>query len=180
MPRGVGLNRSKVIDLAAEIADEKGLDALNLTELARRCGVRKPSLYKHVDGLPDLHSALAARAYLAVQAAMQDAKDTAELAHRWRKWALDHPGTYMAATPTHLKLTAEGRQAGAQVMSAVLRHLEKEGLCSGQPLQAARALRSLVHGFVVLEIVGGFGVNSDVDSSFSLAIEALIGGLSQA
>jgi AcrR family transcriptional regulator len=62
MPRA-GLDREAVIAAAAELADSRpdGLDAVTLTGLADRLGVRTPSLYAHIDGLADLRRQLGAR-----------------------------------------------------------------------------------------------------------------------
>ncbi len=50
----VGLDHEAVIQAAAELADERGVDALTLAALATRLGIRSQSLYAHVDGLDGL------------------------------------------------------------------------------------------------------------------------------
>lgn len=76
MPR-VGLSRERVVGEAAALADEVGYDGLTRADLAARCGVRVPSLYKHVDGLDALRGSVAV---LAVR----------ELAHELRSAAVGH------------------------------------------------------------------------------------------
>ena len=61
MPRA-GLTKARVIDEAAQMADEIGLSHLTLAALADRLGVRYPSLYKHVDGMDGLQRGIAVRA----------------------------------------------------------------------------------------------------------------------
>src|SRR5262249_53912537 len=58
MPRA-GLDSESVVAAAAAMADEDGLEAVTLTRLAGRLGVRTPSLYAHVRGLDDLRGRLA-------------------------------------------------------------------------------------------------------------------------
>jgi AcrR family transcriptional regulator len=60
MPRA-GLDPDAVVASAAALADAEGLDALTLARVAADLGIRSPSLYAHVDGLPDLRRRLAAR-----------------------------------------------------------------------------------------------------------------------
>ena len=43
------LDTGQVVDCAAELADADGLDAVTLTRVAERLGVRQPALYRHVD-----------------------------------------------------------------------------------------------------------------------------------
>ena len=50
MPRA-GLTRDRVIEHAAAVADEVGVDNLTLAAVAQRCGVSLPGLYKHIEGL---------------------------------------------------------------------------------------------------------------------------------
>jgi len=40
----------------------------------------------------------------------------------------------------------------------------------------ARAFRSAVHGFVLLEAAGGFGIPVDLDDSFDRLVATLAGG----
>ena len=53
MPRA-GLTPEGIVTEAALLADRDGLGALTLADLAAHLGVRSPSLYNHLDGLPDL------------------------------------------------------------------------------------------------------------------------------
>jgi AcrR family transcriptional regulator len=48
------LNRERVLRAAVELADERGIDALTMRELASRLGVEGASLYNHVDSKGDL------------------------------------------------------------------------------------------------------------------------------
>ena len=48
------LDHAAVIQAAADLADAEGFDQLTLASLAERLGVRVPSLYNHVSGLPGL------------------------------------------------------------------------------------------------------------------------------
>src|SRR5438552_6290750 len=59
MSRRAGLDQASVVEAAAKLVDEKGIDQLTLGRLAERLGVRTPSLYNHVAGLPGLKHDLA-------------------------------------------------------------------------------------------------------------------------
>src|SRR5438552_7078794 len=50
----VGLDQSTVVEAAAKLVDEEGIEQLTLGRLAERLGVRTPSLYNHIAGLPGL------------------------------------------------------------------------------------------------------------------------------
>src|SRR5919108_4531499 len=59
MSHRVGLDQATVVEAAARLVDEEGIDQLTLGRLAERLGVRTPSLYNHVAGLPGLKRDLA-------------------------------------------------------------------------------------------------------------------------
>src|SRR6266568_2078169 len=59
MSHRAGLDRSTVVEAAARLVDEEGIEQLSLGRLAERLGVRTPSLYNHVAGLPGLKHDLA-------------------------------------------------------------------------------------------------------------------------
>lgn len=173
MPRGVGLDRDKVVDAAAALVDELGPDALTLATLADRLDVRSPSLFKHVSGLDDLRVAVAARAYRGLDAALAThADDLVAIAHAWRAWAAEHPGVYALAA----RVPADRLDTSATLARVLAAVALSTG--PGEPaVHGARALRALVHGFVLLEQAGGFGLPAAVDTSFDAAVQALVAGL---
>ena len=102
MPRA-GLNRERIAQQAAAVADETGLDRLTLAAVAARCGVSLPGLYKHVDGLDAVKrdiAVLAVReltAELAQAAAGLAGRDAlVALSRAYRGYARAHPGRYAA------------------------------------------------------------------------------------
>src|SRR5438128_6324172 len=59
MSHRVGLDQVTVVEAAAKLVDEEGIAQLSLGHLAERLGIRTPSLYNHVAGLPGLKHDLA-------------------------------------------------------------------------------------------------------------------------
>src|SRR5205085_11165629 len=59
MSHRMGLDQASVVEAAARLVDEEGLEQLSLGRLAERLGVRTPSLYNHVAGLTGLKHDLA-------------------------------------------------------------------------------------------------------------------------
>ena len=46
----VGLDKKKIIEAAANMADEKGITNVTMKVLATELGIKSPSLYKHFSG----------------------------------------------------------------------------------------------------------------------------------
>ena len=56
----------------------------------------------------------------------------------------------------------------------MLKVLAPYGLHDDDALHAVRGIRSLLHGFTMLEIVGGFGLPLELDESFRRLVEMFI------
>lgn len=181
MPRA-GLDQARVVQAAAELADEQGLGALTLARLAARLGIRAPSLYAHVGGLDDLRRRIASAGASHLAEALQEAAagrsgsdGLRAIADAYRAFAKAHPGTYAALQRADDR--GVDSEAGARViavLAAVLRSYELQG---DDAIHAVRAIRSALHGFVLLETGHGFGMPLDLDESFRRLVELLDRGL---
>jgi AcrR family transcriptional regulator len=183
MPR-VGLDAGRVVDAATAIADADGLEAVTLARLAQQLGVRAPSLYNHVDGRPGLLRAVALRGLRGLTAALRDAAigrsgpdALAATARAYRDYARAHPGCYAATVAAPAPDDAEHRAAAGETVEVVLAVLRGWDLDGDEAIHAARTFRSAIHGFVVLETAGGFGIPLDLDASFDRVVATLSAGL---
>src|SRR5689334_13471355 len=57
--------REEILDAALAVMAERGVAALNLTEVARRVGLRQPSLYQYFDSRTTVYDALFERGWRA-------------------------------------------------------------------------------------------------------------------
>jgi AcrR family transcriptional regulator len=184
MPRA-GLDTSAVVDAAARLVDADGLDSLTLARVAASVGIRAPSLYAHVDGLEDLRRRLGARGAreladeLGRAAAGRAGSDALlAVAEAYRGYARAHPGRYAAAQRSselsHNDEAVAASGAAVDVVLAVLRGYRIEG---EDALHATRTIRAALHGFVLLEAVGGFALDLSVDESFARLVATVDRGM---
>jgi AcrR family transcriptional regulator len=166
------------------VADEVGLANLTLTAIAPRLGVRMPSLYKHVasaDALKRLVSIRATREMADVFARAAVGKSEADalaaIAGAWREWANAHPGRYAATVRAPARGDAEHTAAADDALRIVLAALAGYALRGDDAIDAARAFRSTLHGFISLEQAGAFGLPVDIDRSFDRLVAGLSGTL---
>lgn len=169
--------------LALEVVDEggpHGFADLTLAAVAARAGVAVPSLYKHVDGLPGLRREVALVCVHELGEAMRRADGLSAMAHAARAYALATPGRYDAVQGTgwvHDPGAENVRRASVVVVDEMTRAVAALGVPPDNRIDAVRAVRAAVHGFVVLELGGGFGMPDDVDASFTFLVDGLVGGL---
>jgi AcrR family transcriptional regulator len=185
MGRKVGLTVDDVVDAGAEVADREGLEGVTLAEVAKRLGVRSPSLYAHVEGLSGLRRQLALRAAAGLQRRFVEAirgKEGSQalraLAHEYRHFALSHPGLYEASQRAVAREEdPELYDALASVVVPVVEALVQAGVPDGDRIHVTRGIRSALHGFVTLERGGGFGMPEAVEESFQRLVELLVSGV---
>jgi AcrR family transcriptional regulator len=178
MPRA-GLTPAGVIDQASAIANADGLQAVTLARLAEALGVRSPSLYKHVAGLPAIRRALAVRGLSEAndrleRATVGKAKDAAlfSLAHAYWRFAREQPGLYAASVVAPRSGENDVAVASERLIGTVLAVLAGYGIAGHDALHAARGLRAIVHGFVSLDLAGAFRLKLDLAESFDRLLGA--------
>lgn len=185
MPRA-GLSVDRVVREAGDLADEQGYARLTLAALADRLGVRQPSLYKHIASLDGLQRGISVQAkrelgeVLARAAVGRSGPDAVRaLAQAYRRWVLEHPGRYAATVRAPAPDDEEDLRASAEVVQVVLDVLAGFGLAGDRAVDGARALRSALHGFVLLEVGGGFGLPREVGRSFDYLVQTLVAGFAR-
>ena len=186
MPRA-GLDGGAVVAAAAELADTnpEGLDAVTLTALADRLGVRTPSLYAHIDGLADLRRRLGARGARQLQVAIVTATSGRSgldalraLAGAYREFAHTHPGTYAAMQRAPEDDDSEAADVARELVDAIIAALSGYGLSGDDAIHAIRVVRAALHGFVSLEQLGGFRIPISLDETYDRLVAMLDRSLS--
>jgi len=175
-----GLTIDKVVDTALELMREEGDKALSMSALARRLGVKPPSLYNHVKGVDDLKRAMRLRGLRTLHQHLQTAvvgwsgADALWAAGKaYRSFAREHPALYSLTLTATEDADEELQDAGQQLLATLMAMLRGYRLEGDAALHAIRSLRSALHGFVSLEIGGGFAMPLDLDESFDRLLRML-------
>lgn len=189
MPRA-GLSREAVTRIALDLVDaggSTGFADLTLAKVAAEAGVATPSLYKHVDSLAALRREVAIVAARDLRADLVDrtlgrsGPDALRaLVHGMRAYAHAHPGRYVAvqvAPDPDDPADAELAATAAEVVGLMIAVLRGFDLPEDRGVDAVRAVRAGVHGFVTLELGGGYRLPQDLDRSFAVLAEMLVAGV---
>ncbi|MFD5721412.1 TetR/AcrR family transcriptional regulator [Streptomyces sp. NPDC127036] len=175
-----GLTTERLTRAGAELADEVGFDQVTVSALARQFDVKVASLYSHVKSSHDLKTRIALLALDeladrgATALAGRAGKDAlAAFANVYRDYAREHPGRYAAA---QLRLDPEAAAASAGARHSQMTRAILRGYNLAEPDQthAVRMLGSVFHGYVSLEMSGGFSHSApDSQESWSRVLDAL-------
>ncbi|MCX5128600.1 TetR/AcrR family transcriptional regulator [Streptomyces sp. NBC_00347] len=175
-----GLTAERLTRAGAELADEVGFEQVTVSALARRFDVKVASLYSHLKNSQDLRTRIALFALeeladrVAAALAGRAGKDAlAAFAAAYRDYARQHPGRYDAA---RLRLDPETAAASAGVRHAQMTRAILRGYDLTEPDQthAVRMLGSVFHGYVSLELAGGFSHTAvDPQESWDWIVDSL-------
>ena len=185
-----GLSRDAVVRIALDLVDgggPTGFADLTLAKVAAQAGVATPSLYKHVPSLAELRRAVSLVSVEDVTRTVRDATvgrsgpdAVRALAHAMRDFARAHPGRWAALQaapdpddPADAELSAAADRS-VQTFAAVLRGFD---LPEDRMIDAIRSVRASLHGFVTLELTGGFRLPDDLGTSFATHVSMMLAGL---
>ena len=186
MPAPARTSRAEIVAAARSILEAEGLDAVVMTRVGERVGVRGPSLYKHVADRSALIRAVADAVVAdlghTLEAAMSThdpASDLRDLAMAYRAFVHANPNGYALviapATPDRAADPTAVADLGRPIVAAVGRLLQHDGPAA---LAGARTIVAWAHGFVSMELAGMFRLGGDVDAAYADGIEAILAGIS--
>ncbi|WP_276735032.1 TetR/AcrR family transcriptional regulator [Bacillus sp. (in: firmicutes)] len=179
----IGLSQKMIVDAAAEIADQEGLNSVTLAALSKKMNVRPPSLYNHINGLQAIRTELAVsgltRLYEQMAVSVTEQKRDAamlSLAHAYVDFAVENPGYYEASL---LKVQDERAEiVSEEIVRLVSKLLIENGYANDKTaIHATRGLRSLLHGFTALIAKEAFEREEDISESLSYSIRTFLSGL---
>ncbi|MFD3576926.1 TetR/AcrR family transcriptional regulator [Streptomyces sp. NPDC058644] len=175
-----GLTAERLARAGAELADEVGFEQVTVSALARRFDVKVASLYSHLKSSQDLKTRIALLSLEeladrgAAALAGRAGKDAlTAFADVYRDYAREHPGRYAAA---QFRLDPEAAAASAGGRHSTMTRAILRGYDLSEPDQthAVRMLGSVFHGYVSLEMAGGFSHSQPgSQESWSRILDAL-------
>ncbi len=185
MSKRRGLTQEAVVRRAVEMANaQRDPNTVTLTELAASLDIQPPSLYNHIAGLEGLRQDMRLYALTRLSRALRVAaaghsgrKALLFLAYAYRQFAHENPGIYPLILPAAPADDTEATEASTEILTTIVLVLASMGLEGDDAYHVVRGLRSLLHGFVSLEMSGSFGMPLEVEKSFQRAVTAYIDGV---
>lgn len=180
-----GLDTQTILNAAAELAEEKGLENVSLLQVAEKLGVKSPSLYNHLSGLQELSTGIAKLAISRLESAIRNAavgrskeKAMMAIAVAYRKFAKESPELYKAILRFPDYSDSGVKEAGHAVVRILYQVMEPYHYSEEETIHFVRGFRSALHGFVSLEEAGFFqGTEANEDTSFERLVSRLLSTL---
>lgn len=180
---GTMATRESLIEESLGVLEESGPEALNARMLAKRIGASTMAVYTHFDGMPGLYEALVRESYVRFGDHLSRRDDTddpvADLLASglaYREYALTYPQRYRMmfgmispsiALPLGRDVTVDGNPADLSEINSVFAHIpafvrrcmEAGAIDEGDPVAVAAQIWTMMHGYVLGEIMGVFGAD---------------------
>ncbi len=178
-----GLNKDAVLDAAIELGDRDGFTAITVGTLAAALKIKPPSLYKHVAGIDDIVDAIGVRGANMLAATLRPLRDSKNprraflrACEAYRTFAMENPTCYAALQPAMARRSPDFQLAAGELLKVIFTLVSDLGVPQKELVHVVRAVRSMLHGFVSLQLAGGFGMPEDIETSFHKMIEGFLKG----
>jgi AcrR family transcriptional regulator len=187
VPGKKGLDRQRVLEAARELCGSEGVERLTIKHLAHSLGIQPPSVYAHFNGgLADLRRALALWGHRALAGQLRQAVEGRQgaeallgLGDAYLAFIRGEPGLYSATVATPDEDDVELRAASEEWVAVLYNTIADLGLAPDDVGHASRGIRSIVHGFGLLEASGAFRGPLDRDVSFAQVLRTFVAAVSR-
>jgi AcrR family transcriptional regulator len=177
----VGLGKSDVVDAAVEIADQQGFEAVTISNVAKKLGVRSQSIYAHVDALAGLRRQVKIRAYQLLSIRIRESVLGLSPREAMVAWPMavsqfdrEHPGLFAA------RLAASGDDHDPELVAAlddaesVPKALVRSfGLDERESLHRDRMTWAALYGYEALRQANRFRSAVDPEETLRKLVQAL-------
>ena len=184
MPTPARTSTAQIVAAGRTILEAEGFDGLTMQRVAAAVGVRAPSLYKRVDGRPELVRLITvdvadelSRTLDAAATGADPRHDLAAIAAAFRRFALANPEAYGLL----FRRLPEGWRSDVDITSGgfdALFRIVREMAGPDDLLEAARTVVAWAHGFVTMELAGAFRLGGDVDRAFAFGAQRIAAAIS--
>lgn len=182
----IGLNREIITNIALEIAERDGMNAVTMTALANELAIKPSSLYNHFKGFTEVKQEMAVSAlnlqYQQLKEVSKGKKAGPEtiisIGNAYIEFANHHPEIYEASLSAPDPFDKEIQSVQEAIVNLSKEALSVYSLNEKDMVHAVRGLRSFLHGLVDLKRKGGFNLQIELEESQEKIMNIFLKGLS--
>lgn len=170
MPYPQKLSEPQILEEAAGLVDEAGLDAVSMRVLAGRLGARAPSLYRYFPDKESLVRALSEMFWKDLAQAVEPHESVAGAARAYWDYGLRYPNRYavlVSHMPETEQLSVADTFQGTEPLEELTTRLDPE-----RALVAERVLWTYLHGAVSLRLLWPTPDGLDPEEAFAAGLAA--------
>ncbi len=181
-----GLTKEIIVAEAVAYIESTGQPVVSLHELARRLGIKPPSLYNHIQNTKELQYEIfqyAMDTFVANQKAATENKRKDEavkaFAEAYHSFATEHKGLYRLIMSIPSEEDDRAKELAIPLLDTVVEILSDYGLTEETIAHWQRVFRAILHGFISEEDLGYFYYYKSIDlkKSRDIAVQCFLDGL---
>lgn len=181
-----GLTKDLILAEAVACMESTGQPVVSLHEVARRLGVKTPSLYNHIKNTKELRYEIfqyAIGQFVANQRAVTANKRKDEavraFAEAYHTFATENKGLYRLIMSIPSEEDDRAKEVAIPLLETVMEILTDYGLTEESVAHWQRVFRAILHGFISEEDLGYFYYYKSIDlkKSRDIAVQCFLDGL---
>ena len=181
-----GLTKDLILAEAVACMESTGQPVVSLHEVARRLGVKTPSLYNHIKNTKELRYEIfqyAIGQFVANQRAATSNKRKDEavraFAEAYHTFATENKGLYRLIMSIPSEEDERAKEVAIPLQETVVEILTDYGLTEESVAHWQRVFRAILHGFISEEDLGYFYYYKSIDlkKSRDIAVQCFLDGL---
>lgn len=181
-----GLTKEMIVAEAVSCIESTGQPTVSLHELARRLGVKPPSLYNHIKNTKELQHEVfryAIDRFVENQEAATQGKEKDEamraFARAYYAFATENRGLYRLIMSIPSEKDDRAKELALPLLKTVVNIFTHYGLKEEAIAHWQRVFRAILHGFISQEDSGYFYYYDEVDlqTSREIAVQCFLDGL---
>ena len=181
-----GLTKDLILAEAVACMESTGQPVVSLHEVARRLGVKTPSLYNHIKNTKELRYEIfqyAIGQFVANQraATANKRKDEAvrAFAEAYHTFAVENKGLYRLIMSIPSEEDERAKEVAIPLLETVVEILTDYGLTEESVAHWQQVFRAILHGFISEEDLGYFYYYKSIDlkKSRDIAVQCFLDGL---
>ena len=176
MPTPDKTSLDAIVQAARALLEEDGLGGLTMQAVARRVGVRAPSLYKRVQSRDELIQLVAEASLTDLADRLNASSSPLQLANRFRAFGHEHPAAFQLIMTPGAGTPVARPEFGLAASEAVL---QLAGTLAGtdDALEAARTFTAWAAGFVSMELNGGFNLGGNIEQAWEFGVTRIVAAI---
>lgn len=177
------IDKSVIINKAAELANQIGLEKVTLKLLASNLNIKPPSLYNHINGLEDLQKEVMLYGWRQLEERVIEAAicvtgyDALEAMGRtFYKYATENPGIFNAMLWYNKFQSDEMQAATKRIFSVIYKIFSTLNISQENCDHLIRTYRAFLEGYALLVNNKAFGHPLSIEDSFEISLQVLMAG----
>lgn len=179
-----GLDKNMVIEKAARLANEVGIDNITLKLIADEFGIQTPSLYNHIKSLDDIKRQIMLFGWRQMEnkillsvVGVSGYDALRIMSYTFYDYAISNPGIFNAMLWYNKYQDEEAQNATKQLFEFLFRIMRTLNISDEKINHLIRTFRGFLEGYALLVNNGAFGNPLSVKESFELSVEVMLNGI---